>query len=66
MTEKSKTGRPDTRVEVRSSNRIMSRPEHQEERGNRWRALILLALTLVLAMSTWSEQVLNTRTHCRR
>lgn len=54
MNTKTKTDlHPDTKLDARADNRPRSRPGPREESADRWRALALLAVTLVLSMSTW-------------
>jgi MFS family permease len=43
----------EARFDVGAGSRTVSRPAHEEESIGRWRALALLAVTLVMAMSTW-------------
>jgi MFS family permease len=52
--EKKNIARPvEARFEASAGSRTLSRPGRAEESVNRWRALALLAVTLVLSMSTW-------------
>jgi MFS family permease len=54
MNTKTKTNLPpDTKLDARANSRPMSRPGARKESAERWRALALLALTLVLSLSTW-------------